>query len=105
MEQQAQAQEATIPRIAEEAEASSRSEEAPRTAQREVEHPEFEAMIQRVQRGLDAKVEQVRQDRRLDKGEQRQQITDIWNRVSEFHATTFKAHEGILEDRAGEQEG
>jgi len=103
--QQAQTQEATIPRIAEESEESSlrearRSEATPR----EVEHPEFEAMNQRLQLALDAKVEQVRQDRRLDKGEQRQQIGDIWNRVSEYHATTFKAHEEILADRVGEQE-
>jgi len=110
-QQEQQAQEATIPRIAEESEESSlreaRSErpaEASEAGQHEVAHPEFEALIQKVQKGLDAKVEEVRQDRRLDKGEQRQQITDLWNRVSEYHASTFKAHEEILEERAADQE-
>jgi hypothetical protein len=104
--QQAQAQEATIPRIAEESEASSRSEEARRSeaTQREVAHPEFEAMIQRVQKGLDLRAEEVRQDRRLTKAEGRKQITALWNRVSEGHASLLKTHEAILEDRAAEQE-
>jgi len=97
-----------IPRIAEESEESSlreaRRSEAREAGQHEVAHPEFEALIQKVQKGLDAKVEEVRQDRRLTKAEGRQQITDIWNRVSEYHASTFKAHEEILEDRAAEQE-
>ena len=46
----------------------------------------------------------MRQDRRLNKGEQRQQLTDLWNRVSEGQARLFKAYEEILADRAAEQE-
>jgi len=106
MEAQAQqAQEATIPRVASEPEESSLREARRSEAQQEqVEHPEFEAMNQKLQKAMDAKVEQVRGDRRLTRPEQRQQITDIWNRVSEYHASTFKAHEELLADRAAEQE-
>jgi hypothetical protein len=108
MEAQAQqAQEAAVPRIAEESEESSLREarsEASEARQQQVEHPEFEALNQKLQKAMDAKVEQVRADRRLTRPEQRQQITDIWNRVSEYHATTFKAHEELLADRAAEQE-
>jgi len=104
MEQQAQ-QEATVPRIAEQSEESAlREARRSEATQREVEHPEFEAMIQKVQKGLDAKVEEVREDRRLTRPEQRQQITDLWSRVSEFHANMFKTHEQILADRAAAQE-
>ena len=95
------------PRVAEESEESTLREarsEASEARQQQVEHPEFEAMNQKLQKAMDAKVEQVREDRRLTRPEQRQQITDIWNRVSEYHASTFKAHEAILEDRAAEQE-
>jgi hypothetical protein len=109
MEAQAQqAQEATVPRIAEEAEESSlreaRRSEASEARQQQVEHPEFEAMNAKLQKAMDAKVEQVRADRRLTKAEGRAQITDIWNRVSEYHASTFKAHEELLADRAATQE-
>ncbi len=106
MEQQQAQQEATIPRIAEESEESSlrRASRSEARQQREVEHPEFEAMNAKLQQALDAKVEQVRADRRLDKGEQRAQITDVWNRVSDYHESTLKAHEELLADRAAEQE-
>jgi len=108
-QQAQQAQEATVPRVAEESEESSlrearRSEASEARQQREVEHPEFEAMNRRLQKGLDLRAEEVRGDRRLTKAEGRAQITDLWNRVSDYHATTFKAYEAILEDRAAAQE-
>ncbi len=105
MEQQQAQQEATIPRVAEESEESAlREARRSEVTQREVAFPEFEAMNQKLQKGLDLRVEEVRQDRRLTRPEQRAQITDLWNRVSEYHATTFKAHEEILEDQAATQE-
>jgi hypothetical protein len=100
-------QEATIPRIAEESEESALREarsEAREARQEQVDFPEFETMIQRVQKGLDLRAEEVRQDRRLTKGEQRAQITDLWNRVSDYHERMLKAHESGLADRVGEQE-
>jgi len=104
-QQEAQTQEASVPRIAEESEESSlREARRSEATQREVAHPEFEAMNEKLQQALNAKVEQVREDRRLTRPEQRQQITDLWNRVSEYHATTFKAHKEILEERAADQE-
>jgi hypothetical protein len=105
MEAQAQPQDATIPRIASEPEESA-AREARRSeaTRREVEHPELEAMNQKLQKGFDAKVEEVRADRRLNKAEARAQITDLWNRVSDYHERMLKAHESGLEDRAAEQE-
>jgi len=106
MEAQQQAQqEATVPRIAEESEESSlREARRSEATQQQVDFPEFEAVIQRVQKGLDLRAEEVRQDRRLTRGEQRQQLTDLWARVSEGHASLLRTHEAILEDRAAEQE-
>src|ERR687894_128112 len=49
-------------------------------------------------------VEEVRQDRRLTKDEQRQQISDLWERASNFHANMFGTYEKTLEERSAEQE-
>ncbi len=106
MEQQAQTQAGVVPRVAEESEESMLREARRSEARQEQQaaHPEFEAMNRKLQKGLDLRAEEVRQDRRLTKAEGRAQITDLWNRVSDYHATMFGTHEEILEDRAATQE-
>ena len=57
-----------------------------------------------MQASLDARVDQVKEDRRLDKNEQRLKIQDTWNEATDVHARVMKAYEHELEARATQAE-
>jgi hypothetical protein len=60
------------------------------------EHPMLEDAIAQVQGGLDLKVQEIRDDRRLTPDQQRAQITDLWNRVSAVYPDIIKTYERVL---------
>jgi hypothetical protein len=62
------------------------------------DHSLLEGAIAQVQTGLDLKVQEVRDDRRLTRDEQRAKITDLWNRVSEGYPEILKNYEQVLEE-------
>jgi hypothetical protein len=62
------------------------------------EHPELEGAIAQMQGGLDLKVQEIRDDRRLTPEEQRAKITDLWNRVSEAYPQVIKNYERMLSE-------
>jgi hypothetical protein len=62
------------------------------------DHSLLEGAIAQVQTGLDHKVQEVRDDRRLTPEEQREKITDLWNRASEAYPEVLKNYERVLEE-------
>jgi len=61
-----------------------------------VQHPMLEDAIAQAQTGLDFRVQQIKDDRRLTPTEQRAKITDLWNRVSAAYPEILKAYERVL---------
>jgi hypothetical protein len=62
------------------------------------DHSLLEGAIAQVQTGLDLKVQEIRDDRRLTPDEQRAKITDLWGRVSEAYPAVLKAYERTLSE-------
>ncbi len=60
------------------------------------DHSLLEDAIAQVQGGLDAKVQEIRDDRRLTRDEQRAKITDLWNRASAAYPQILKNYERVL---------
>jgi molecular chaperone GrpE (heat shock protein) len=106
MEQQTQNNGA--PRIAEEAEVSGAQQPMQQPVQQteaqQVDHSFLEDAIAQLQGGLDLKVQEVRDDRRLTKEEQRAKITDLWNRASAAYPEILKSYERKLREDVDERE-
>jgi hypothetical protein len=60
------------------------------------DHSMLEDAIAQVQGGLDLKVQEIRDDRRLTPSEQRAAVTDLWNRVSAVYPGIIKTYERVL---------
>ena len=69
-----------------------------------IDHPELRKGISKLQRHLDERVQKIREDRRLDKGEQQQAVRAEWNRATEFRGRLLKAYEQHLEDGVATKE-
>jgi|SRR5215211_6625075 len=102
-----------VPRVAEESEAvqsgavdSSATEDvqAAKDVQQGITHPELEAGIAKIQNTLDARVKMIRDDRRLDKGEIRQQIREQWHKAEDVYQQVMAAYERQLEEDSAEKE-
>jgi hypothetical protein len=73
-------------------------------AEPQIDHSELTNYVGQLQAELDQKIEQIKSDRRLDKSEQRLQISETWNRATEAHANLMTWYQGQLEERSAEQE-
>jgi hypothetical protein len=64
-----------------------------------ITHPVREDAVAHLKDALDQRVEEIRSDRRLDKGEQRQKLTDLWNRISEDFPRLLETYERTLTEQ------
>jgi hypothetical protein len=69
-----------------------------------IDHPELRKGFKKLQAHLDERVAKIREDRRLDKGEQQQQLQAEWNRAMEYRGQMMKAYEDHLEEDSAERE-
>ncbi len=70
----------------------------------QIDHSELTESVATIQNKLDEIVEKIKQDRRLDKNEQRARIQETWHRAAGAHAELMKVYEARLEERSAQAE-